>query len=112
MKLVNAIIEVETGGNCTARGKSGEYGCMQFLSSTWRLFSKEVYGEVREQTPERERYVATQIIEMWMEDGHSAFEVALKWNGGTPTVKKGVNKYGVEYDTGAYARRVVALASQ
>lgn len=78
------------------------------MPSTWRLFSKEVYGEVRPMTPERERYVATRIIQSWLNNGHSAFEVALRWNGGTPTIKRGVNKYGVEYDTGAYARKVVA----
>lgn len=81
---------------------------MQYLASTWKLFSKEVYGEVREQTPQRERYVAYKMIEKWLEEGHDAYEIALIWNGGTPTEKSGVNKHGVAFNTRQYALNVLA----
>lgn len=81
---------------------------MQFLPSTWRLFSKEIYGEIREQTPTRERYVAYKKIEKWLQEGYSAYQIALMWNGGTPTEKSGVNRHGVAYDTKQYAMNVVA----
>ena len=38
---------------------------MQYLASTWKLWSTEVYGEVKEMTPTRERYVAYKMIEKW-----------------------------------------------
>lgn len=102
-----AIIAVETGGDCDAKGKSGEHGCMQFLPSTWRLWATEVYGEFREQNPQRERYVAYKKIEKWLAEGHGAYEIALIWNGGTPTEKRGVNKHGVPFDTRQYALNVL-----
>ena len=100
---------METGGNCNAKGKSGEGGCLQFLSSTWKLFSQEIYGEVREMTPARERYVAYKIIERWLAQGHDANDIALLWNQGhTGKCKSGTNKYGVEYDSCSYVKKVLA----
>lgn len=90
------------------RGASGEYGCLQFLPTTWRLWSKDVYGEVREQTPVRERYVAYKKIERWLEQGYSSREIALMWNQGHPgACGAGVNKHGVSYDSCAYAQSVL-----
>ncbi|MBK9580275.1 MAG: transglycosylase SLT domain-containing protein [Fibrobacteres bacterium] len=110
-QIVSAIIQVETGGNCDAIGASGERGCMQFLPSTWRLFSIDIYGEVREQTPVRERYVAYKMIERWLEEGLNAAQIAAKWNSGSPhnwQNKKGTNKHGVAYDVPQYVRNVLA----
>lgn len=63
---------------------------------------------MKEQTPTRERYVAYKKIEKWLEQGYNAYQIALIWNGGEPIEKRGVNKHGVEYDSGEYARNVVA----
>lgn len=84
---------------------------MQFLPSTWRLFSKQVYGEVREMTPVRERYVAYKMIEGWLEDGYNAKQIAAIWNSGSPhnwENKRGVNKHGVAYDVPHYVHSVLA----
>ncbi len=82
---------------------------MQFLPSTWRLFSIDIYGEVREQTPVRERYVAYKMIERWLEEGLNARGIALRWNQGhAGQCKSGVNKHGVRYDSCNYARQVLA----
>jgi hypothetical protein len=59
-------------------------------------------------TPERERFVATQMVQKWMNEGYSPAEISLIWNGGSPTIKKGINGHGVAYDTGAYMRKVLA----
>lgn len=59
-------------------------------------------------TPERERFVATEMVQRWLDDGYTPAEIALMWNGGTPTIKSGINKHGVAYDTGAYMRKVLA----
>ena len=81
---------------------------MQFLPATWRAFSMEVYGEVREQTPARERYVAYKKIEKWLDQGLTAYQIALIWNGGEPVEKSGVNKHGVVFNTREYALKVIA----
>lgn len=109
---MDAIVTVESGGNCDARGKSGESGCMQWLDSTWRKWSKDVYGYVQEMTPSRERYVAYRKIETWLNDGYSAKEVAAIWNSGSPVGwknKRGINAHGVAYDVPLYVSKVVAL---
>lgn len=100
-------MSVETGGNCDARGKSGEQGCLQYLPSTWAMWSKEVLGYVPEMTKTNELYVATKKIQRWMDSGYDVEEIACLWNSGTPTHKRGVNKYGVPYDTFAYAQAVI-----
>lgn len=81
---------------------------MQYLASTWKLWSTEVYGEVKEMTPTRERYVAYKMIEKWLEQGHNAYDIARIWNGGSPVDKQGVNKHGVSYNTREYALKVLA----
>lgn len=108
-QIVSAIIEVETGGNCDAKGASGEVGCMQYMPRTWELFSQEVYGEVREITPTRERYVAYKMIEKWLDQGLTASQIARKWNQGHPgACKSGTNRFGVQYDSCAYTEKVIA----
>lgn len=85
---------------------------MQFLPSTWRLFSNIVYGEVKEMTPERERYVATKIIQSWLDEGLSPAQIALRWNQGHEgQCKAGINKHGVAYDSCAYKNKVLAHLS-
>jgi hypothetical protein len=82
---------------------------MQILPSTWRLFSQDVYGEVVEQTPQKERYVAYKMIEKWLAEGKDARQIALIWNQGhTGTCRAGTNKHGVKYDSCSYARQVLA----
>lgn len=82
---------------------------MQFLPSTWKFFSQKVYGEVREQTPIREKYVAYKMIEKWLEQGYNAGDIALMWNQGhAGKCKSGTNKYGVKYDSCHYAEQVLA----
>lgn len=100
---------VESGGNCNARGASGEGGCLQYMPGTWRAHSLAVYGEVRSMTPERERYVATRIIQRWLDEGKGAAQIALMWNQGHPgQCKAGVNRFGVHYDSCAYKTKVLA----
>lgn len=107
---MEAITYVESGGNFHARGASGEGGAMQFMPATWRAFSIEVYGEYREKTPTRERYVATKMIERWIEQGMTDAQIALRWNaGGATQCSAGINKHGVAYDSCAYQKKVLAM---
>lgn len=100
---------VETGGNCNARGASGEGGCFQFMPNTWAAWSKKVFGYVEKQTPVNEEYVALHKIQHHLDEGYSDAQVALIWNQGNASpCKAGVNKYGVEYNSCAYQQKVLA----
>lgn len=101
-------MSVETGGQCEARGKSGEVGCLQFLPATWRRWSTEVLGYVPEMSQVNELYVAGRMIDAWLSQGLSNEQVATMWNSGGTTHRSGINRYGIAYDTRAYARSVLA----
>jgi hypothetical protein len=100
-------MKVETGGICEARGKSGEYGCLQFLPSTWRQWSSDVLGYTPEMTKTNEMYVASVKIEGWLRDGLDPEQIAVMWNSGGTQHRVGVNKHGVPYNTYAYATKVL-----
>jgi hypothetical protein len=101
-------MSVETGGECDVRGKSGEVGCLQFLPSTWKMYSTNVLGYVAPMTKVNELYVASVMIQSWLYEGLTDEQVAVRWNSGGIRHKKGVNKYGVAYDTYAYAKKVLS----
>jgi len=42
-----------------------------------------------------------------LDEGRTPREIALIWNGGQAIEKKGVNQYGIAYDSGAYANKVI-----
>lgn len=105
--LADAIYDAE--GRCAA-GQSGEYGCYQYLPTTWVAYSTDVAGKVLPQTPENERYVTEGMIRAWIAEGVSDRGILLTWNQGTPgpDCYKGVNDHGVPYDSCAYAIRGLA----
>lgn len=107
---MNALKHAEGAGqNCERPGASGEKGCWQFMPSTWRLFAQEVYGEFKEMTPQRERYVVTMMVQKWVDEGMSASQIALRWNaGGATRCSSGINSKGVAYDSCAHVAKVLA----
>jgi len=109
--IANAIMQVESGGRQIA-GASGEFGAFQFMPATWKIISRQIAGQVLQQTPENERAVAVAKIQDLISKGYGPKEIALIWNtslGGSekPLVKKGVNSKGVAYDSGGYANKVL-----
>lgn len=110
--IAHAILVMETNGSfdCTRKGLSGEKGCYQFMRSTWNSYSTEVFGEVREQTFENEKAVVEAKIALWLEEGYTPRQVFLIWNQGHGgQCIRGINKYGVAYDSCAYAERGLSL---
>ena len=108
--LVAAIKQVESGGNYQARGQSGEQGAYQIMPGTWHTWAKQYLGNAyAPMTKTNQDRVATKHVESLIQQGYSPFEVALIWNGGEPRIKKGMTASGVQYDSGAYARKIVAL---
>lgn len=108
-KIAAAIKQVESGGNYNARGASGEGGAYQFMPSTWKDWATQYLGDSNApQTPQNQDYVAKAKIQDLLNKGYNAQQIALIWNGGQPIVKKGVNRFGVAYDSGAYANKVLS----
>jgi len=106
--IANAIKQVESGGNYNARGASGESGAFQFMPATWKGWAQQYLGNANApQTPENQDFVALAKINDLLKQGYGPREIALIWNGGQPIVKRGVNQYGVAYDSGAYADKVL-----
>lgn len=107
-KVAAAIRQVESGGNYNARGASGEIGAYQFMPSSWRSWAGQYLGNPNApMTPQNQDAVAQARIQDLLNQGYNPYQVALIWNGGTPTVKRGTNRYGVAYDSGAYANKVL-----
>lgn len=88
-------------------GKSAEKGCLQYQEPTWRSHSKIILGYIAPRTEINERYVATQMVQRWLNRGYSAYQIALIWNGGEAVEKSGVNSYGEPYNTKAHAEKVI-----
>ncbi len=107
-KIAMAIKQVESGGNYQATGASGEYGAYQFMPATWNQWASKYLGNPNApMTQMNQDIVAQKKIDELLKQGYTAKQIALIWNGGTPVVKKGVNKYGVRYDSGAYSNKVI-----
>lgn len=106
--IANAIKEVESGGDYEAKGGSGENGAYQFMPATWSQWAKTWLGNANApMTKENQDLVAEKQIQSWIDKGYTPRQIALMWNGGTPKEKKGVNSFGVAYDSGAYADKVL-----
>jgi hypothetical protein len=78
------------------------------MPATWIGWTKDIFGYTPIMTPTNERYVALTKVQEWLDKGYTEHEVALLWNSGQAHEVKGVNKYGVKYDSRAYALAVGA----
>lgn len=76
------------------------------------MWSKETIGYVAPVTETNEMYIATLMVQKWLAQGYTEKEIFLMWNAGRPIEVKGTNKHGVEYDSGAYARKALAYLSR
>lgn len=107
--LAKAIGKSESGGNYTAKGKSGEYGAYQFTKPTWTTWAGKFLGDPNaEMTPENQDKVAYSQIKEWGSQGYKPAQIASLWNSGKPDWEGnvGTNKFGVKYDTPAYVQSV------
>jgi len=72
------------------------------------MWSIETIGYVAPVTETNEKYIATLMVQKWLDAGYSEATIFRKWNGGDGTIKSGYNRHGQYYDTEAY--RLKALA--
>jgi hypothetical protein len=107
--MVESLIHRETGGtgDCTLEGGSGEKGCLQYMPDVWEYYSNKVLGYTPEQTEVNEKYVAVRMVEYWLDGRYEIEDIPLLWNGGSTKIKKGVNRWGIRYDTEAYQLAVL-----
>lgn len=119
-KLVNSIVKgiayAENGGKPNidnpSAGKSGELkSIFQFEPSTWKQDAKKILGnENAPLTADNETFVMQHKVSQWIDEGKDVNQMASIHNSGNPNAYKenhrGTNKYGVKYDTPAYAKKV------
>lgn len=122
--ITKAIAYQENGGklnlNNPSAGKSGELkSIFQFTPDTWKAYSKQVTG--RDDLPlnaDHETYVVKEKVKKWIDEGRTTSEIASMWNAGEGKPNaykenhKGVNKFGVAYDTPKYASGVLNYAKK
>lgn len=113
VNLTKSIRQNETGGNFTAKGKSGEYGAYQFTQPTWDADSKK-YGinvPLDQASPLQQNEVAYKTVADLKAKGMNVGQIASYWNSGKPDAyldpnSKGTNNYGADYDVPNYAKKV------
>ena len=115
--LAKAIRQKESGGNYEARGGSGEYGAYQFMPETWKNAAKNVLGdENAPMTRENQNKVMYARLKEKKDAGWNIGQIASWHNSGSPdnynNNHRGINKFGVKYDTPAYAAAVASLYKQ
>lgn len=117
--IAASIYEAE--GRChNFFGKSGEVGCYQYQAGTWRAYSMRSAGKILPQTRANEDLVTEGMIRIWLEEGRTERWIFLTWNQGngdgwgpgTKDCYSGVNKWGVHYDSCAYAAKALAYLAE
>ena len=108
-KIADTISWVETRNNDNAKGASGELGKYQTMPSTYRALTKKHLGEVKSFSTTTQEIVVLKEIEELRSKKLSVYQIGLYWNSGSyiKPCKSGVNKWGVFYDSCAYAKNIV-----
>lgn len=121
---VKALAYTENGGKLDIdnpqAGKTGEAkSIFQFTPDTWKAYSNETFGKEMPINADNETYVVSQKVSKWMKEGKTLGQIASMWNAGPGKPNaykegwKGINKkYGVAYDTPAYADKVINYAKK
>ena len=113
IKLILKTLRIlETNENYNLFGKSGEYGAYQFTPSTWKWYCHVFFKETLDIfIPENQDKVAEAKIKMLIKNGFTDEEIASFWNSGKKNWidNKGVNKYGVKYDTPKYVKSFMRI---
>lgn len=105
-----SFMQVESGGDFNAKGKSGESGVAQWTPDTWKAQAKSILGDENAQmTPENQKAVLYVSLKKDKDAGLSLGQSAAKWNSGSPDGwenKVGTNKYGVAYNVPQYVKKI------
>ncbi len=122
--IVKGLAYAENGGKLDianpSAGKTGETkSIFQFTPATWKNYSRQVFGSEKPMNADTETYVVRQKVKKWVDQGRTTSQIASMWNAGEGRPDaykqgwKGMNtKYGVSYDTPAYASKVLKYSKQ
>lgn len=114
VNLAKAVRQVESGGDPKIKGGSKEIGYYQYTPDTWNAQSKK-YGvnvPLEKATPQQQNEVFYKWAKEKKDAGYNVGQISSMHNAGEGKPNaykenwKGVNKFGVAYDTPAYAKRV------
>lgn len=109
-KVVSAIKHHETKGKCHLKGGSGERGCYQFQSATWRGYQKTFLGTTTlAMTEENEDKVMLAMAKTLLDKGKTPADIAKFHNSGNfGKCSSGINRWGVRYDSCAYIQAILS----
>lgn len=111
--LAKSMGDVESGGKYDAQGKSGEYGKYQYTEPTWHEEAGKYLGnqdaDIKDPT-NQDKVVYYKILDK-KNQGYTPEQIASEHNSGNKDAylqnHRGVNSYGVEYDTPGYVNKVI-----
>lgn len=109
VRLAKAIRQVESGNNETAVGKSGEFGLYQFMPDTWASTTRKYGLDPNDRSRANQNKAAYLQIKELKDKGYKPDAISAFWNSGKLEGwqdNRGVNKYGVAFDTPAYVEKV------
>lgn len=112
--LARSIRDIESGSKYDARGKSAEYGAYQYTEPTWKSDAQRYLGDSNADitNPQNQDKVMYYKILDQKKNGYTPEQVASEHNSGKRDAylqgHRGVNKYGVAYDTPAYVGKVLS----
>ena len=84
------------------------------MPSTWRgLALKHFATTSLPLTPENEMKVMNKEVTEMLEQGRTVYDIAMKHNSGHfGKCSKGVNKFGVAYDSCSYTQSIISLVEK
>lgn len=109
VRLAKAIRYTESRDNEQAKGASGEFGLYQWMPDTWAKTAKKYNLDPGDVSRENQNKAAYMTIKELKDSGKRPDQIAAFWNSGKTEgweQNKGVNKYGVKYDTPDYVKKV------
>lgn len=121
VRLAQAMRDVESGGDYSARGKSGEFGAYQYTPDTWNARAPKYLGRsvpLERATKEEQNEVQYKWLKEKKDAGFNVGQIASMHNAGEgrPNAYQegmtGTNKFGVQYDVPGYAKKVATAYQQ
>lgn len=120
--LAKAIRQVESRGNPSVQGASGEKGAYQFMPETWKAWSRKHLGRevpLEQADLPTQNEVAYKQIKEWKDKGFNPGQIASMWNAGEGKPDayldpnfSGTNAQGVKFNTAEYAKKVAETYQQ
>ena len=110
--ILKTIRIIESGGDYTIKGATGEKGAYQFMPATWKSYCLLFFNEILDiNNPLNQDKVAKLKVSLFIEKGYSNTEIASVWNCGSRYWKGkiGINKKGTRYDVPRHVYKFIKI---